>query len=106
MAQFSSGGMSYKDALTELMSSIEAMRMNESSSHAAASTNGINLPWLDVNFNGDDQQQFILSPSTPSPGTSKFLSRNFPSRNFIEENKYTENGLAGPDLGWVNDLLT
>ncbi|KAL3509322.1 hypothetical protein ACH5RR_028723 [Cinchona calisaya] len=104
----SSGGMSYKDALTELMSSIEAMRVSESSSHAAPNNFGNNLPWLDVNFSGEEQQQFILSPSTPSPVTSKFLNRNnnYPTRSFIEENKVVENGLAGPDLGWVNDLLT
>lgn len=110
LAHFSSGGggMSYKDALNELMNSLEAMQVSESSSHAARNNNG-NLPWLDVNFNGDDQQQqFIMSPSTPSPGTNKFIQRNinFPGRNFLEENKYIENCLAGPDLGWVNDLLT
>lgn len=105
--------MSYKDALTELMISLEAMQVNESpSSHSAtAAINGGNLRWLDVNFNADDQQQqqqFILSPSTPIPPSSNFfnLPRNISTKNLFEDNKYNDNGLSGPDLGWVNDLLT
>ncbi|KAF3641405.1 Zinc finger CCCH domain-containing protein 49 [Capsicum annuum] len=134
------GLMSYKDALTELVSSLEAMNVNHEpvSSPASASHQAHfdgNLPWLDVNFsnnNGyDDQQQFLLSPSTPLPSPisnsrSKFYAREFPSPSpistsrlsFVEEpnnnsnnsatNKYySDNGLGGgPDLGWVNDLLT
>ncbi|KAI5652495.1 hypothetical protein M9H77_29682 [Catharanthus roseus] len=103
----SSGGLSYKDAMNELMNSIEAMHVNE-----IASPNGRNLQFLDVNFNnGDDQPQFILSPSTstPSPSPTKFHHGRFSNKNFIEENKYYEDingGFSGPDLGWVNDLLT
>ncbi|CAN4103296.1 unnamed protein product [Withania somnifera] len=129
------GLMSYKDALTELVSSLEAMNVNHepiSSAAAAQSANfDGNLPWLDVNFNNnniyDDQQQFLLSPSTPSPSPisssrTKFYTREFPSPSpvstsrlsFVEEpnnnnatNKYyNDNGVGGPDLGWVNDLLT
>lgn len=135
------GLMSYKDALTELVSSLEAMNVNHepvffTSICCSSSTFDGNLPWLDVNFsnnNGyDDQQQFLLSPSTPLPSPisnsrSKFYAREFPSPSpistsrlsFVEEpnnnnnnnsatNKYySDNGLGGgPDLGWVNDLLT
>ncbi|CAI9089351.1 OLC1v1023914C1 [Oldenlandia corymbosa var. corymbosa] len=119
-------GMSYKDALTELMTSLETMQLSEVSPHhhaAAARTSNMpgNLSWIDVNFNNgvDDQPQFIMSPSTPSPAagtTNKFFHRNFnPVRSFnLEESKCistsTANdqntGLVGPDFGWVNDLLT
>lgn len=134
-----SGLMSYKDALTELVSSLEAMNVNHepnSSAAGGAASYSVNydgnLPWLDVNFNNnnsyDDQQQFILSPSTPSPSPisnsrTKFYTREFPSPtpvsasrlSFVEEPNnnnagnrfYSDNGLGGgPDLGWVNDLLT
>ncbi|XP_009789499.1 zinc finger CCCH domain-containing protein 61-like [Nicotiana tabacum] len=146
------GLMSYKDALTELVSSLEAMNVNanheansSSSSAAAAAVNNFDgkLPWLDVSFNNnninnyDDQHQFLLSPySTPSPSPvsssrTKFYTRDFPSpspvsssglsfspvsssnMSFVEDTKnnatnryYNENGLGGPDFGWVNDLLT
>ncbi|CAN4104994.1 unnamed protein product [Withania somnifera] len=132
------GWMSYKDALTELVSSLEAMHVNHEPVSSAATPTVAqsanfdgNLPWLDVNFNTscyDDQQQFLLSPSTPSPSPvsssrTKFNTREFPSPSlvstsrlsFVEEtnnnnsgtNKYyNDNGLGGPDLGWVNDLLT
>lgn len=72
--------VSYKDALTDLMSSLEAMHF---ASEAAANNSPVlspisgcssgkrnfnnSLPWLDVNSSfSDDQQQFILSPSTPN----------------------------------------
>ncbi|KAL3364068.1 hypothetical protein AABB24_013023 [Solanum stoloniferum] len=134
-----SGLLSYKDALTELVSSLEAMNVNHepnSSAAAAAHPHSVNfdgnLPWLDVNFNNnnsyDDHQQFLLSPSTPSPSPisnsrTKFYTREFPSASpvsssrlsFVEEPNnnnatnrfYSDSGLCGgPDLGWVNDLLT
>ncbi|KAA8526351.1 hypothetical protein F0562_008446 [Nyssa sinensis] len=77
--QFNSGVLSYKDALTELMSNLEAMNMNEAS---PAATNNRNLPWLEVSFNGDDQQQLILSPSTPSSsGSRDFLTDGYGNGN-------------------------
>lgn len=53
-----------------------------------------NLLFVDINFNNldNEQHQFVLSPSTPDPS------------GFV--NAGDENGLSGPDLGWVNDLLT
>ncbi|KAL2483337.1 Zinc finger CCCH domain-containing protein 2 [Forsythia ovata] len=97
--EFNPGGMSYKDALTELMGNLEAMNLNETnSSHAG------NL------FNLDhESSKFLLSPSTPNPaGTNTFSNGDFSSRDFNEGNKYNinESGSAGPDFGWVNDLLT
>ncbi|KAL2550744.1 Zinc finger CCCH domain-containing protein 2 [Forsythia ovata] len=88
-----SSTLSYKDALTELMGNLEAMNLNE-----AAANNG-NL------FNLDhEQSQFLLSPSTPNPaGSSTFFSGDFTEGNMYNIN---EIGLAGPDFGWVNDLLT
>lgn len=94
--------LSYKDALTELMSSLGSMSVSGNSPHGAG--NNREMAWMDVsNFNGDDQQQqFILSPSTPIPsGSGHFFNRDCSSMGFTEEN-----GSGGPDLGWVNDLLT
>ncbi|CAK9187315.1 unnamed protein product [Ilex paraguariensis] len=103
LSQFNNGSLSYKDVLTELMSSLETMNVNEASH---ASDKNRKLSWVDVNFNGDDQQQFILSPSTPSPsGFAHFLAGDCSSRSFVDD-KFNESGLADPDLGWVNDLLT
>ncbi|KAL3848827.1 hypothetical protein ACJIZ3_010709 [Penstemon smallii] len=110
------GGMSYKDALTELMSSLDAMNVNENEfcgTHSGG--RNANLPWVDVNFCADEiPPQFVMSPSTPSPrpgpGISKFpsgASKFFHGRNLMQESGYNnESNSGGPDLGWVNDLLT
>ncbi|KAL0444295.1 UNVERIFIED_CONTAM: Zinc finger CCCH domain-containing protein 2 [Sesamum latifolium] len=108
------GGMSYKDALTELMASFEAMNVNNEAVSSPAAVSSGNLPWLDVNFNVEEQPQFLLSPSTPTPtataasrGHGKFYHGEFSGRNLMEDSRYnSESNLAGPDLGWVNDLLT
>lgn len=65
--------MSYKDALIELMALFEAMNPNELSSPMVTRTVGAaatsrSLPWLDVNFNVEEQPQFVLSPSTSGNG--------------------------------------
>lgn len=115
--------MSYKDVLTELMSSLEAMNFNEGasvSSPMSLSTNhkkNVNrtTPWnIDVSFSGEDQPQFILSPSTPTP-SSKFFNGDCSSNKglFVDDkindhNNIGNGGLActsDPDLGWVNELL-
>ncbi|KAJ4729770.1 Zinc finger CCCH domain-containing protein [Melia azedarach] len=108
--------MSYKDALNELMSSLDAMNFNEASSPmslpGSSSSLNVNSPWIDVNsFNVEDQQQFVLSPSTPSPSGSMnpLGGENFSNRYFANE-KISDNnggpaGAPDPDLGWVNDLL-
>ncbi|KAL7250612.1 hypothetical protein ACSBR1_012608 [Camellia fascicularis] len=104
--------LSYKDVLTtELMSSLESMNLNEDSHTATTTTQGMPL-WVDVSLsNGDeyDQLQFILSPSTPSPsGSTGFFSNgdDSSSKSLNNDEKLNDNGLACPDLGWVNDLLT
>ncbi|KAG8386853.1 hypothetical protein BUALT_Bualt03G0192200 [Buddleja alternifolia] len=114
--EFNNGGLSYKDAVTELMASFEAMNVKDSGNRS--------LPWLDVNnFSVDEQPQFVLSPSTPNPtpsfsrgsgssklssGESKFFHGDFSGRNLREDGRYNNesSNLGGPDLGWVNDLLT
>ncbi|PSS14470.1 Zinc finger CCCH domain-containing protein [Actinidia chinensis var. chinensis] len=106
--RFGSGDLSYKDVvITELMSSLEGMNVNEGSSHGVVGKRNLSL--VDVNFNntGDDQQQFVLSPSTPSPsGSGGYFSHgDSSSKSFIDERVH-DTGLACPDLGWVNDLLT
>ncbi|GFZ12896.1 zinc finger C-x8-C-x5-C-x3-H type family protein [Actinidia rufa] len=106
--QFGSGDLSYKDlVITELMSSLEGMNVN-AASHGVGGKR--NLSWVDVHFNniGDDQPQFVLSPSTPSPsGSGGYFSHgdSSSSKSFIDERVH-DRGLACPDFGWVNDLLT
>ncbi|KAH7576967.1 hypothetical protein JRO89_XS01G0184000 [Xanthoceras sorbifolium] len=101
--------MSYKDALNELMSSLDTMSFNEVSSPMSVASNSmnVNLPWLDVSsFNVEDQPQFVLSPSTPNLSGSSINS-------FAADHQTTINDVNGgllanspdPDLGWVNDLL-
>lgn len=114
MPQLNHGALSYKDALTELMSSLEAMNFSEASS--PLSSKSPNVPWVDVNsFNNEDQQQIIFSPSTPNPcGSANFFSGHCFSKNFSDENKNEDNNnkvndngwsCSDPDLGWVNELL-
>ncbi|GMN53843.1 hypothetical protein TIFTF001_022966 [Ficus carica] len=134
--------VSYKDALTDLMSSLEAMHF---ASEAAANNSPVlspisglssgkrninnSLPWVDVNSSfSDDQQQFILSPSTPNKNNNNnnnnslslssennFFNRYIStstSTSTVSVNKYrasagNENlgSNSDPDLGWVNELL-
>lgn len=90
---FNSGRASYKDAMTELTSSFEAMNVNDFSLARKG-----NFPWI------DEQPHFILSPSTSS--TTKLINEH--NKLFMEDRRYNinEGNLGGPDLGWVNDLLT
>lgn len=103
-------GLSYKDSLTELMASVEAMSVNEAAQSPISVGAKGNLPWVDVNFNAEEQPQFVLSPSTPSRGHSRFFHGEFSGRNLMEDysryNNNEQSNLGGPDLGWVNDLLT
>ncbi|KAJ6865735.1 hypothetical protein NC652_037297 [Populus alba x Populus x berolinensis] len=72
-------------------------------------------PWnIDVSFSGEDQPQFILSPSTPTPSSNFFngdCSSNkglFVDDKINDHNNIGDGGLAcssDPDLGWVNELL-
>ncbi|KAG5551948.1 hypothetical protein RHGRI_010147 [Rhododendron griersonianum] len=112
--RFSAVDSGYKDSLSELICSLEGMNVSDASPHAAGGNNG-NLPWVDVCLNNNcedqqQQQQFVLSPSTPSPSGSRGYFSNCDSsssNSFHFEDKSNENGLGYcPDLGWVNDLLT
>ncbi|WRX16345.1 zinc finger protein [Theobroma cacao] len=99
--------MSYKDAFNELMSSLETMNFCEVSSPVAGVNNlNANISWLDASFNGEDQQQFVLSPSRPSPSESgEYFGATKEIGGYENLN---ENGVAtdpDPDLGWVNELL-
>ncbi|GMG98569.1 hypothetical protein Nepgr_000409 [Nepenthes gracilis] len=97
-------GLSYKDALNELMESFDGVNLNDFS-------------WVNdlFNYDGDDHQQFVLSPSTPntSGSTRKFSSFTANSCDSCSNNniainfddKCNDKGLSGPDLGWVDDLL-
>ncbi|KAG6404892.1 hypothetical protein SASPL_132469 [Salvia splendens] len=116
------GASSYRDALAELMASFEAM----SPSSPAGRSSGLpwldvnevmspgatagRLPWLDVNLNVEEPQpQFMMSPSTPvRRGHSKFYSgeSKFSPGEYSGRNLADDGGSGGPDLGWVNDLLT
>ncbi|XP_050204778.1 zinc finger CCCH domain-containing protein 2-like [Mercurialis annua] len=110
MSKLRSGIISYKDVLTELMSSLEAMNVNE-----AANNRNINsvIPWIDIaSLNGDQDHQFILSPSTPNgsffSGDFSRINNGVLNDNFNGKINYHEGGgsvNADPDLGWVNDLL-
>lgn len=79
--------------MTELTSSFEAMNVNDFSLARKG-----NFPWI------DEQPHFILSPSTSS--TTKLINEH--NKLFMEDRRYNikEGNLGGPDLGWVNDLLT
>ncbi|KAJ6917569.1 zinc finger CCCH domain-containing protein 2-like [Populus alba x Populus x berolinensis] len=122
LSKFRAGVVSYKDVFTELMSSLEAMNFNEAAGVSSPMSlypnhkrNVNNTPRnIDVSFDGEDQPQFILSPSTPTPNSSSFFNRDCSSNKglFIDDihkiNDHNNGGLActpDPDLGWVNELL-
>ncbi|KAF5731379.1 zinc finger family protein [Tripterygium wilfordii] len=117
----STGVVTYKEVLTELMNSLEAMKFSEAGSSPSASMtpnnnrNVNNAPWPDVSFNAEDQQQFILSPSTPSPyGSGNLFHEDYYSSkgnvtaadlDKMNDNSTAFGGPADPDIGWVNELL-
>ncbi|KAL3647112.1 hypothetical protein CASFOL_008080 [Castilleja foliolosa] len=77
-------GLGYKEALTELMASFEEVNMAADQA----------LPAV-------EPPQFMVSPLVTASG------RGGPRRNLMEDNRYnSESSSSGPDLGWVNDLLT
>ncbi|KAK8698615.1 hypothetical protein V6N13_114727 [Hibiscus sabdariffa] len=113
LSNLGSKTMNYQNVVNELMSSLENMNFCEASSPMAGGNNynsptTTNIPWLDVSFNGEDQTQFTLSPSWPSPSASgEHFGATSKSFGGGEENR-NENGLdrhSDPDLGWVNELL-
>lgn len=124
--------MSYKDVLNELMTSMDAISFNEVSSPMSLTpSNDVNAcPWIDVSsFNVEDQQQLVLSPSTPSPSAGSIMNPlaahhdYFSNKPFLDDDQkminyhnHIHNNSNGscqlasdtpdPDLGWVNELLT
>ncbi|XP_044501970.1 zinc finger CCCH domain-containing protein 2-like [Mangifera indica] len=118
LTKFSStadAAMSYKDVLTELMISFDAVNFNEVSSPLSVpSGNSMNSngPWIDANsFNIEDQQQFILSPSTPNPsGSLNPFGGDCSTKHLLDDQQINDInggqlGCPDPDLGWVNELL-
>ncbi|XP_028807872.1 zinc finger CCCH domain-containing protein 2 [Neltuma alba] len=125
--------MTYRDALTELVSSLEVLNFSEASSSPEISATATNikspdLRWLDVSsfncddrfipspstsFNCEDQQQMILSASSQisqNPTALSSASRKSPAGKIFNESRIVGNdnngsSCATPDLGWVNDLL-
>ncbi|CAK7322732.1 unnamed protein product [Dovyalis caffra] len=116
LSKFRAGVGSYQDVLTELMNSLEAMNFNEGAGVSSPLSlppnhngNVSNPPWnLDVSYDLEDQPQFILSPSTPTPSSNFFNGDRSSNKGFFIDHDNGA-GLAStpdPDLGWVNDLLT
>ncbi|XP_044465540.1 zinc finger CCCH domain-containing protein 2 [Mangifera indica] len=111
----SDAALSYNDMLNELMSSLDAMNFNEVSSPLSlpgGSSINYTVPWIDANsFNIDDQQQFVLSPSTPIPsGSMNPFGGDSSNKCLVDDQKINDInggqlGCPDPDLGWVNELL-
>lgn len=112
LRKFQSGFTSYKDVFTELVTSLDAMNFNEAAALPMSSSPNnrkANTPWIDVSYNGEDQPQFILSPSTPR-SSGNFFNGNCSKKGFNIDDKINDNGggltcSSDPDLGWVNELL-
>ncbi|GAV74046.1 zf-CCCH domain-containing protein [Cephalotus follicularis] len=109
VSKFNSGLVSSKD-VTEVMSSLEAMNFGEVSSPVSRGNMNANVPWIDISLNCEEQQQqFVLSPSTPSPsGSGNFLRGDCSSIGLAPDRVDVNGGLItcpDPDLGWVNELL-
>ncbi|KAL4569923.1 hypothetical protein LXL04_025570 [Taraxacum kok-saghyz] len=79
-------------SLNELMRSMEAMTVEENDRFPNMNQ------WVDDGFNNGCGGVYDMSDSTPST-----FSR---SSSSSLQNVYNESPVNGPDLGWVNDLLT
>lgn len=117
LSKLRSGIVSYKDVLAELMTSLDAMNLNNDAaaaassliSFSAANNRNMNIPCIGE----DHHQQLILSPSTTEPrgGSRNSFNGNYSSKGSIDEKIKNDgkNGGPGPDpdldLGWVNELL-
>ncbi|GJV56149.1 zinc finger CCCH domain-containing protein 2-like protein [Tanacetum coccineum] len=87
-------------SLNELMRSMEAMNIEDNNNEYM----NMNSRWIDGGINGGEYPQFDLSPTQcGSDMGGTFARTNDPRMN----NVYGETSVNnGPDLGWVNDLLT
>ncbi|XP_014493659.1 zinc finger CCCH domain-containing protein 2 [Vigna radiata var. radiata] len=92
------GVVSYKDVLSELMCSMEALNFGEASSVSASKPH--TLSWLDVS---EDHKQFNVH--SPTMATCQSFSMNRNGRFFREESGGVVDDVIAPDLAWVNDLL-
>ncbi|KAF8409213.1 hypothetical protein HHK36_005287 [Tetracentron sinense] len=103
--QFLPGVLSYKKALTEITSSMEAMELRGDS---PTCFNNRNLSRVDVSSNRQDRlQQFIMSPSTPkaSAGSREFFNEKGLGNSLMDEKSKNNHGWSCPDLDWVNELV-
>ncbi|XP_010260283.1 PREDICTED: zinc finger CCCH domain-containing protein 2-like [Nelumbo nucifera] len=98
--QFLLGPLNYKGALSELVSSMEAMDLSSTSPTC------VNNRYLSSSANFEEQQQFVLSPSNPqsSFGSGNYFNEDCLSNGFTDE-KTNNNGRCYPDLDWVNELV-
>lgn len=86
-----------RQAILELMNSMKTMNMHTSEQQTVNVNRSI---WKD-SFVGNDQPSFFaFSPPVSGPGSAPFPV--FAKNN----NMMTSDLTNGPDLGWVNDLLT
>ncbi|KAK6919094.1 Zinc finger, CCCH-type [Dillenia turbinata] len=110
--QHNHGVLCYKDVVKELMSSFDAMNLNEASPPPSLSPlssskyHNNNLSCVDVNFNNEDHQQFTLSPASneSSSNSSEYFCGDYYKSNSNYKSFAAEENEC-PDLGWVNDLL-
>ncbi|KAI3439863.1 uncharacterized protein J3R85_004274, partial [Psidium guajava] len=107
-------GISYKDVLNEIMTSLDVMKISSEVSPPHPSTlsslnNRTATPWVDVTSGANDEQtQFILSPSTPNPPqvATNFSGSGCSSNRGLFGDRVSEgNSCDDPDIGWVNELL-
>ncbi|OVA00360.1 zinc finger protein [Macleaya cordata] len=98
------GMLSYKNKLMELVSSLEAMDLNEVNSPTNTSVNDQSnyFTWGSCvsSPNYEHPQQFILSPDSTRQATRS--SKDFFSEDYELNNI---NGGSCPDLEWVNELV-
>ncbi|XP_057954162.1 zinc finger CCCH domain-containing protein 2-like [Malania oleifera] len=115
--------LSYKNVLTELISSLEAINLSEASSLAnyCAEKGNHQNQWInnttDIREDEEEEEELInnkaVTSSTPNGSSSSSSTRDFLA---VEKDcgrkgwrrgdeRVSENGWGCPDLGWVNDLL-
>ncbi|KAJ4977414.1 hypothetical protein NE237_002520 [Protea cynaroides] len=102
-------GLRHRNALVELVSSLEGMDLGVGGAAISPNSpieNG-NMPWLEI----QDQQQFILSPCAPPQPLRSYgrisSSSSSSSNSFMNEgiNNNNNNEWSCPDLEWVNELV-
>nr|GMD31887.1 zinc finger CCCH domain-containing protein 2-like [Ipomoea batatas] len=98
--------MSYKEALTELVNSLEAMNV-EQQVNLNPPLSPATITCMTRPVSGNDPAHFSLSNSPSTPGGHGFGGEFLtPQRNWTAFSDNRDGGLTGIDLDWVNDLLT